>query len=234
MKELQNFFKGLYGPSNRRLRSESDATTRILLAVGRLSNAIRKSPDEVRARICHCTSWTFALANTTGVDVAEAMAAKFPMTCGYCGKIPCGCTDDRSEHTAPDIDQNQVGWSTSQWQDHLSNLYGGANRMKGGSDVLRRLYDEVSEVHEIVCRLGGINLKATFLEVHDDLCGEIADVFAWIIAIADICNINLQDEVERYFRNGCPHCKSNPCSCPHTVPIPGGRALADSKYLPGS
>lgn len=42
---------------------------------------------------------------------------------------------------------------------------------------------------------------------------EIGDVFAWLVSIANILEIDVSKSLERY-ANGCPKCKKIPCNCP--------------------
>ena len=41
---------------------------------------------------------------------------------------------------------------------------------------------------------------------------EFADVFAWLVTLASLLGIDLEDAAHIY-ANGCPKCKTTPCSC---------------------
>ena len=41
---------------------------------------------------------------------------------------------------------------------------------------------------------------------------EFADVFAWLSTLASLLGIELQ-EAARIYENGCPKCRSTPCTC---------------------
>ena len=41
---------------------------------------------------------------------------------------------------------------------------------------------------------------------------EFADVLAWLSTMASICEIDLEEAVEKY-ANGCPKCGHTPCAC---------------------
>lgn len=41
---------------------------------------------------------------------------------------------------------------------------------------------------------------------------EFADVFAWLVGLANLLNIDLEKSIGRY-RRGCPKCKKIPCAC---------------------
>ena len=41
---------------------------------------------------------------------------------------------------------------------------------------------------------------------------EFADVFAWLVTLASLLGISLEDAAQIY-ANGCPKCSDTPCSC---------------------
>ena len=43
--------------------------------------------------------------------------------------------------------------------------------------------------------------------------GEFADVFAWLVSLASIQGVRLEDAIRKY-ADGCPCCHKAPCSCP--------------------
>jgi len=47
----------------------------------------------------------------------------------------------------------------------------------------------------------------------DELAGEFADVLAWLSTLASIAGIDLEEAARAKYAEGCPRCKSTPCSC---------------------
>ncbi|MCX7756961.1 MAG: nucleotide pyrophosphohydrolase [candidate division WOR-3 bacterium] len=45
------------------------------------------------------------------------------------------------------------------------------------------------------------------------LSEEFADCFAWLVTLASICNVRLEDAIKKYVK-GCPKCHKTPCRCP--------------------
>ena len=41
---------------------------------------------------------------------------------------------------------------------------------------------------------------------------EFADVFAWLVTLASLLGISLEDAAQIY-ANGCPKCNTTPCNC---------------------
>jgi len=48
----------------------------------------------------------------------------------------------------------------------------------------------------------------------DQIGRELADVFAWLLSVAYLLEIDLEREFVKYYGNGCPKCGSIPCKCP--------------------
>ncbi|MGQ4833353.1 MAG: MazG nucleotide pyrophosphohydrolase domain-containing protein [Candidatus Asgardarchaeia archaeon] len=43
---------------------------------------------------------------------------------------------------------------------------------------------------------------------------ELADVFAWLLSIANLLEIDLEKAFLEKYPNRCPRCGKNPCVCP--------------------
>ena len=42
---------------------------------------------------------------------------------------------------------------------------------------------------------------------------EIADVFAWLLSLANVLNIDLENVFLKKYNNRCPYCGKKPCEC---------------------
>ena len=42
---------------------------------------------------------------------------------------------------------------------------------------------------------------------------EIADVFAWLVSLCNLLNIDLEEVSLKRYPNKCPKCNSKPCKC---------------------
>lgn len=51
---------------------------------------------------------------------------------------------------------------------------------------------------------------------HVNQAEEFADVLAWLCTIANICEIDLTDAIQRKYGTGCPGCGKFLCVCPDT------------------
>lgn len=45
---------------------------------------------------------------------------------------------------------------------------------------------------------------------------EFADVFAWLVSLASITGVRMEDAIEKY-AEGCPCCRKTPCECSDKV-----------------
>ncbi len=62
--------------------------------VGELSRALRRDDAEIlRGEFADVLAWTVSLASLAGIDVAEAVSAKYSGGCPKCGHIPCNCPE---------------------------------------------------------------------------------------------------------------------------------------------
>jgi NTP pyrophosphatase (non-canonical NTP hydrolase) len=43
---------------------------------------------------------------------------------------------------------------------------------------------------------------------------EFADVFAWLLSLANVLDVNLQEAFIQKYGEGCPRCGRIPCGCP--------------------
>jgi NTP pyrophosphatase (non-canonical NTP hydrolase) len=46
----------------------------------------------------------------------------------------------------------------------------------------------------------------------DDLREEFADVFAWLVSLASITGVRMEECIDKYAK-GCPRCRKTPCTC---------------------
>ncbi len=62
--------------------------------VGELSHALRSgSREELEGEFADVAAWLATLASIAGVDLQQAVTAKYQGGCPKCGKSPCECKD---------------------------------------------------------------------------------------------------------------------------------------------
>jgi NTP pyrophosphatase (non-canonical NTP hydrolase) len=88
-------------------------------------------------------------------------------------------------------------------QDTIRATYGAQDRARGVEGTFAWFVEEVGELSRAIRRQG-----------HDERMVEFSDVLAWLVTLADLCDVDLAEAAERY-RGGCPKCRSVPCACDH-------------------
>ena len=87
------------------------------------------------------------------------------------------------------------------FQDLIKQIYYKKDNKRGVEGTFVWFTEEVGEL-----------ARAIRSENQDQLKEEFADVFAWLVSLASLRGIDLQEAVEKY-SEGCPKCNRNPCSC---------------------
>lgn len=93
-----------------------------------------------------------------------------------------------------------------EWQKHMDQIYGERDRRRGVYATLAWLTEEVGE-------LAGALLHGD----PKDLELEVSDVLAWLLSVASLTGIDVEEAMKRY-REGCPKCGKIPCHCPYQEP----------------
>ncbi|MHA1881913.1 MAG: MazG nucleotide pyrophosphohydrolase domain-containing protein [Candidatus Thorarchaeota archaeon] len=88
-------------------------------------------------------------------------------------------------------------------QDLIRRIYLERDRERGLERALLRTFEELAELSDAVHR------NKLSKEIED----EIADVFAWVISIANLLEINLGNALLSKYNDVCSRCKKNPCDC---------------------
>jgi NTP pyrophosphatase (non-canonical NTP hydrolase) len=86
--------------------------------------------------------------------------------------------------------------------------------------LIERIYFErdskrgLAGTHMWFCEEVGELTRALRRNRREELEGEFADVFAWLVTLASIAEVDLEDAVRKKYAAGCPRCRSTPCACP--------------------
>jgi NTP pyrophosphatase (non-canonical NTP hydrolase) len=84
----------------------------------------------------------------------------------------------------------------------IAATYLGRDRERGVDATFRWFTEEVGELARAVRTRGRANLEL-----------ELSDVFAWLLSLANLLEVDLADAMARY-ADGCPKCHASPCECP--------------------
>ncbi len=89
-----------------------------------------------------------------------------------------------------------------EFQRWMEERYGSRDAKRGLDRTFAWFVEEVGELSRALRR-----------GTDEDRAREFSDVFAWLVSIANLAGIDLQDAVSRYAA-GCPKCAAVPCECP--------------------
>ena len=90
----------------------------------------------------------------------------------------------------------------SAFQDTIRQTFLDRDRARGLDGTFRWMVEEVGELAQ--ARRGGN---------HAELNHEVADVLAWLVSVANVAGVDVEEAAARYSK-GCPTCGSAPCACP--------------------
>jgi NTP pyrophosphatase (non-canonical NTP hydrolase) len=84
----------------------------------------------------------------------------------------------------------------------IAATYLGRDGERGVDATFRWFTEEVGELARAIRTRERANLELEF-----------SDVFAWLLSLANLLDVDLADAMARY-ANGCPKCHASPCDCP--------------------
>ncbi|MFO7777041.1 MAG: MazG nucleotide pyrophosphohydrolase domain-containing protein [Nitriliruptoraceae bacterium] len=84
----------------------------------------------------------------------------------------------------------------------IRDTYGVQDRARGVDATFGWFIEEVGELSRAIRREG-----------HHERVIEFTDVLAWLISLADLCEVDLGTEAAARYGAGCPKCHQRPCDC---------------------
>jgi NTP pyrophosphatase (non-canonical NTP hydrolase) len=98
--------------------------------------------------------------------------------------------------------------TVTEFQKLIRDIYYTKDSRRGIEGTFRWLVEETGELARAIRRGEQENLREEF-----------ADVFAWLASLASLEEVDLESAAAKY-ANGCPKCRSTPCSCVEPTPGP--------------
>lgn len=219
-----------YERRNRQLLPLTIAS-RLLSAVTGLTSSLTSQNAEADHRCRYyfprVLAWTCAALTSLSWSASEALDAKFGSGCPACGGAECQC---RAREVSPAHERSRAVLDSAkergsmtpgpiqtltQFEDRLRRIYSKANADRPILDLAFWTLLEAAQVVDAVSRLDSI--KRT--ESPEVLPLELADVLAWLFALADYYrrttddSYSLAEQFDRVYRS-CPDCLRSPCECP--------------------
>jgi len=148
-------------------------------------------------------------------QIIEALRNKFPESgCSYCGHIPCQCAVARPEEKiGARSSEEQKDWTIKQWQTHLKRVYGENNSKQGLRFIIGRLMSEIEEATAAEMQMEMSSSPEDVQRFRQETISELADSFAWAIAVCNELSVDLDKAFVDRYGKGCPNCGQIPCQC---------------------
>lgn len=80
-------------------------------------------------------------------------------------------------------------------------MYSERDRQRGAAKTFLWFTEEVGELASAIAE-----------QDHENQAGEFADVFAWLVTLANVAGVDLEDALAK-FTTGCPGCGQMACVC---------------------
>lgn len=88
------------------------------------------------------------------------------------------------------------------FQRRMTELYGERDRARGIDRTFGWFVEEVGEVS-----------RALRKGTQADREHEFADAFAWLVSVATLAGVDVEDALAKHYGAGCPKCGKAPCGC---------------------
>jgi len=94
LRDFQQLIEKMYSHKDRQ-RGSAGTFVWLMEEIGELAAAIGENSDPVNKReeFADVLAWLATLANVEGVDLSEALHAKYGKGCPGCGKMVCTCNE---------------------------------------------------------------------------------------------------------------------------------------------
>ena len=90
-----------------------------------------------------------------------------------------------------------------EFQKMIRTIYYSRDARRGPDKTFLWFQEEVGEL-----------TRAYRREEKDKIGGEMADVMAWLISLANLLEVDLEEELLKKYPRRCPLCSAVPCRCP--------------------
>jgi NTP pyrophosphatase (non-canonical NTP hydrolase) len=89
-----------------------------------------------------------------------------------------------------------------EFQEMIRRIYEERDRERGRERTMLWIVEEIGELSQAVRK-----------DDVENIGEEIADVFAWLVSLANLYNIDLEDEVRKKYPGHCIRCGKVVCEC---------------------
>jgi NTP pyrophosphatase (non-canonical NTP hydrolase) len=91
----------------------------------------------------------------------------------------------------------------SEFQKQIEDIYFKKDSQRGIEGTFMWFAEEIGELTRAIRRD----------DDRENLEEEFADVLAWLVTLASMKGISLEDVAKKKYAQGCPYCNAEPCTC---------------------
>ena len=102
-------------------------------------------------------------------------------------------------------------FSLAEFQSLIQQMYSSKDEARGVDGTFMWLMEEIGELAAAL-RTAGAD-ESSVATRRADLAAEFADVLAWLVTIANVAEVDLQQAVWEKYGRGCPGCGELECRC---------------------
>jgi len=93
LRDFQQLIEKMYSAKDRQ-RGSAGTFLWMMEEIGELATAVGEgTPEEKKEEFADVLAWLATLANVEGIDLSDAVHAKYGQGCPGCGKMVCSCTE---------------------------------------------------------------------------------------------------------------------------------------------
>jgi len=211
--EWQDMFAQLYGKRNEALSRET-LCLHIVEEVGEVARDLRKEDYvSLREDLPDVFAWLCAYCELVGINLEDAVWEKYPRVCPYClQKKNCVCVGGsyaiyEVSRTQNYASKNSKPATLDDWLMMFKTIYGNVNTIVMTPGIGLHLMEEIGELAK--------QLRRDNHETPRHYEG-VADVFAWIMALAMKHVDSKQtfgEMVWKIYPRKCKKCNQDRCMC---------------------
>ncbi|MBI4032400.1 hypothetical protein HY374_01710 [Candidatus Berkelbacteria bacterium] len=149
------------------------------------------------------------------LNLQPYLGRKYGTTCSYCHQANCTCQTVRPEPEIPaEPPPITLTWGVRQFQDRLRQMYFGRNSQSGAKQAVLKLAAEISELDDFFHSVVELREIATVEQAREQFAFECCDLLAWILGLANLYEVDLEEELNKRPVDRCHVCNKCPCGCP--------------------
>jgi len=95
----------------------------------------------------------------------------------------------------------------AEFQSLIQTMYSRKDEARGIEGTFMWLMEEMGEL------AAALRERDRSPEAEENLAAEFADVLAWLVTIANVADVDLQEAVRQKYGQGCPGCGEMRCVC---------------------